>query len=77
MVDVTQGDLFDADAAALVCPVNCAGVMSRGLSLQFKTRFPDNARRYRAACDAGRLAPGDVLVHDRASVLRSQGGAMK
>jgi O-acetyl-ADP-ribose deacetylase (regulator of RNase III) len=69
MVERTQGDLFDADVAALVNPVNCAGTMSRGLSLQFKTRFAENTRRYKAACDDNRLAPGDVLVTDRGGLF--------
>lgn len=72
MVDIVQGDLFEADVAALVNPVHCAGVMSRGLALQFKTRFPDNAKQYKAACEAGRLSPGDVLDHDRGGLFDAE-----
>ncbi|WP_263786650.1 type II toxin-antitoxin system antitoxin DNA ADP-ribosyl glycohydrolase DarG [Salinibacter grassmerensis] len=69
MVEIVQGDLFEADAAALVNPVHCAGLMKRGLCRQFKTRFPDNVEQYKAACDAGALTPGDVLVHDRGGLF--------
>jgi len=69
MVDIVQGNLFDADVAALVNPVHCAGLMKRGLCRQFKTRFPDNFAEYEAACAAGALAPGDVLVHDRGGLF--------
>ena len=69
MVEIVHGDLFDADVAALVNPVHCAGLMKRGLCRQFKTRFPDNFEQYKAACDAGALAPGDVLVHDRGGLF--------
>jgi O-acetyl-ADP-ribose deacetylase (regulator of RNase III) len=72
MVDVVQGDLFDADVAALVNPVHCAGVMGRGLALQFKARFPDNTAQYEAACETGRLSPGDVLVHDRGGLFDAE-----
>ena len=72
MVDIVQGDLFEADVAALVNPVHCAGVMSRGLALQFRTRFPENAKRYKDACEAGRLSPGDVLVHDRGGLFDAE-----
>ena len=72
MVDIVQGDLFEADVAALVNPVHCAGVMGRGLALQFKTRFPDNAKQYKTACEAGRLSPGDVLVHDRGGLFDAE-----
>ena len=69
MVEIVQGDLFDADVAALVNPVHCAGLMKRGLCRQFKARFPDNFNQYKAACEAGALAPGDVLVHDRGGLF--------
>lgn len=69
MVEIVQGDLFDADAAALVTPVHCAGLMKRGLCRQFKTRFPDNFEQYKAACNADALAPGGVLVHDRGGLF--------
>jgi O-acetyl-ADP-ribose deacetylase (regulator of RNase III) len=69
MVEIVQGDLFEADAAALVNPVHCAGLMKRGLCRQFKTRFPDNFEQYKAACGADALAPGDVLVHDRGGLF--------
>ena len=69
MVEIVHGDLFDADVAALANPVHCAGLMKRGLCRQFKTRFPDNFEQYKAACDAGVLAPGDVLVHDRGGLF--------
>ncbi len=72
MVELVQGNLFEADVAALVNPVHCAGVMSRGLALQFKTRFPDNAKQYKAACEADRLSPGDVLVHDRGGLFDAE-----
>ncbi|WP_103021323.1 type II toxin-antitoxin system antitoxin DNA ADP-ribosyl glycohydrolase DarG [Salinibacter altiplanensis] len=69
MVEIVRGDLFDADVAALVNPVHCAGLMKRGLCRQFKTRFPDNFEQYKAACNDGGLAPGDVLVHDRGGLF--------
>ena len=69
MVEIAHGDLFDADVAALANPVHCAGLMKRGLCRQFKTRFPDNFEQYKAACDAGALAPGNVLVHDRGGLF--------
>ncbi|MFG3710832.1 macro domain-containing protein [Micromonospora sp. NPDC047730] len=57
-----EGDLFAADVDALVNPVNCVGVMGRGLALQFKQRFPANFATYREACQEGLVQPGKVLV---------------
>ncbi|MFI7608743.1 macro domain-containing protein [Micromonospora sp. NPDC049366] len=59
--DVT-GDLFAADVDALVNPVNCVGVMGKGLALQFKQRFPASYAVYRHACGQGEMAPGRVQV---------------
>ncbi|MFB6278851.1 MAG: macro domain-containing protein [Salinibacter sp.] len=69
MIEITRGDLFAADVAALVNPVNGVGVMKRGLSRQFKTRFPENHEQYQAACTPDPLAPGTVLVHDRGGLF--------
>jgi len=74
MIEIRRGDLFDAEAEALVTPVHCAGIMKRGLCRQFKERFPENTRQYKAACDTGTLRPGDVLVHDRGGLFGDQDG---
>ncbi|WP_255205648.1 macro domain-containing protein [Actinomadura sp. BRA 177] len=49
-------------AQALVNPVNTAGVMGKGLALQFKRAFPANFTAYAEACADGRLGPGKVLA---------------
>lgn len=62
--EITQGDLFQADAEVLVNTVNCRGVMGRGLALQFKRRYPENFVAYLAECDAGKMAIGRVHVFE-------------
>jgi O-acetyl-ADP-ribose deacetylase (regulator of RNase III) len=42
MIEITRGDILQADAEALVNTVNCVGVMGRGIALQFKKEFPEN-----------------------------------
>jgi O-acetyl-ADP-ribose deacetylase (regulator of RNase III) len=61
-VERGEGSILDADVDALVNPVNCAGVMGKGLALAFKKRFPEVFREYRRACDAGELALGRVHI---------------
>lgn len=56
------GDLLLARADALVNPVNCVGVMGRGLALQFRRAYPDNFQAYAAACRRGGVVPGRVFV---------------
>lgn len=62
MIKLTRGDILRADAEALVNPVNCVGVMGRGLALQIKHAFPENFRVYHAACKRGEVQPGSMLV---------------
>ena len=50
MIEPSQGDLFRADAEALVNTVNCVGFMGRGIAAQFKRAFPKNFAAYAAAC---------------------------
>lgn len=62
MLELHQGDILAADAEALVNPVNCVGVMGAGLALHFKSVFPENFAAYQAACAAGRVQTGTMLV---------------
>lgn len=58
----TSGNIFESPAEALVNPVNCVGVMGKGLALAFKRAFPAMFESYREACKAGELEPGRVHV---------------
>ena len=62
MIDSRCGDILNAEAAALINPVNCVGVMGKGLALQFKRAFPANFAAYAAACQAQEIAPGRIFV---------------
>lgn len=60
--EFVHGNIIEAKVDALVNPVNCVGVMGRGLALQFKRAFPANFLAYKTACDSGNLLPGQVFV---------------
>ena len=64
MIEATQGNILEADAEALVNTVNCVGVMGKGIALQFKLAFPENARAYERVCRRGEMRPGDVFVFE-------------
>ena len=64
MIEIVSGDLLAADVEALVNPVNCAGVMGKGLSFLFKRRFPHAFTAYAKACKAGELSPGRIFVFE-------------
>ena len=65
MLTFLQGDLFATDAEALVNAVNTAGVMGKGIALEFKKTFPENYEAYRAACKAGLVRTGSMFVTER------------
>lgn len=62
MLEITRGNLLDADVDALVNTVNTVGVMGKGIALQFRKAFPQVYDAYKTACDAGEVRPGRMLV---------------
>ncbi|MBR5949821.1 MAG: macro domain-containing protein [Actinomycetaceae bacterium] len=79
MLTYTGGDIFESGAEALVNPVNCVGVMGKGLALQFKQRFPENFDHYAKMCARNGLRPGVLFVGDYGSnriITSSWGGLL-
>lgn len=62
MIAYTQGDLFDADAEALVNPVDCTGVSGAGLAREMARRFPWAQDALRRAASVGGIRPGQVFA---------------
>ncbi|MGC4093111.1 MAG: macro domain-containing protein [Polyangiaceae bacterium] len=69
MVKFVVGNLLDAKVEALVNTVNTAGVMGKGLALQFKKAFPENYKAYEAVAKAGRVEIGKMLVFDAGGIV--------
>lgn len=61
MIYFTTGDIFWCGAEALVNPVNCVGVMGKGMALKCKKLYPENYKEYREACKW--LKPGKLYTH--------------
>lgn len=57
-------NIFESSAEALVNPVNCVGVMGKGLALQFRQAYPENFQAYAQVCARGEVRPGRVLVYE-------------
>jgi O-acetyl-ADP-ribose deacetylase (regulator of RNase III) len=53
-----ETDLLHSPAHTLVNPVNCVGVMGKGLAAQMKAAYPEMFARYQRQCQAGRFRPG-------------------
>lgn len=62
IIDIFDKDIFESVCICIVNPVNCVGVMGKGLAKQFKTRYPTNFIKYKHACDEGLLLPGKCLT---------------
>ena len=69
MWKLTEGNILNADAQALVNTVNTVGVMGKGIALQFKKAFPEMFEEYEAACKAKELQPGQMHVFDRGQIF--------
>lgn len=69
MIELTQGNLLEANAEALVNTVNCVGFMGKGIALQFKQAFPDNFKAYERACRLEEVRPGKMFIFDRQSLI--------
>ena len=63
MVTYAIGDILQAKCEAIVNPVNCVGVMGRGLARQFKVAYKENYQAYVEACDQGLVQPGHLFVY--------------
>ena len=64
MFELTKGNLLEASAEALVNTVNTAGIMGKGIALQFKQAYPQMFRAYERGCQAGEVKLGKVQVFD-------------
>ena len=64
-LEYRQGSVFDAEheVQTLVNTVNTKGVMGKGLALQFKKRYPDMFRDYRARCQRGEVKIGEPYLY--------------
>ena len=61
-ITIKHGSIFDSTADVLVCPVNCVGVMGKGLAKEFGKRFPVESSHYEWICEADGLRPGALYV---------------
>jgi O-acetyl-ADP-ribose deacetylase (regulator of RNase III) len=68
-IKVMTGDLLEQRVDAIVNTVNTVGVMGKGIALQFKRKWPANARAYEAACKHKEVVPGKMFVFDNGGLV--------
>lgn len=59
---IEKGNIFNSSCEFLVNPVNCVGVMGKGLALEFKNKYPLNFEIYKKACDNASFNIGNLLI---------------
>lgn len=59
---IEKGNIFNSSCEYLVNPVNCVGVMGKGLALEFKNKYPLNFEIYKKACDNASFNIGNLLI---------------
>ncbi len=69
MIKFVTGNLLDAKVDALVNTVNTAGVMGKGLALQFKKAFPANCKAYEAAAKSSAVEIGKMFVFEAGGIV--------
>lgn len=62
MIEYVKGDIFESGTQAIVNPVNCVGVMGKGLALEFKKRYPLNYIMYKKSANIGKIKIGQIFT---------------
>lgn len=63
MIFNLKGNILTQKTDVIVNPVNCVGVMGKGLALQMKKKFPEMFRVYKELCRKGEILPGKITFY--------------
>ncbi|MEZ4741074.1 MAG: macro domain-containing protein [Bdellovibrionota bacterium] len=71
MITFVKGDIFESPAQVLTNTVNCVGVMSKGIALSFKKRYPTMFADYKKKCLTGKVKIGQPYLweDDKVQIL--------
>ena len=58
MINYKQGNIFNSNMETLVNPINCIGVMGKGLAKTFKQRYPKMYKQHQKMCHPNLIHPG-------------------
>ena len=60
---IDDGNIFNSKCQTIVNPVNCVGVMGKGLALEMKNKFPDMFEKYKELCDKNLITIGKLWLY--------------
>lgn len=63
MIIYKKGDLFESKMKTIVNPVNCVGVMGKGIALTYKKKYPDMFKKYKVFCKNKQISPGMLYLY--------------
>lgn len=64
MIHYFNGDIFASQCQTIVNPVNCEGIMDKGLAFDFKRKYPMMFKSYVRSCELG-LVPGKLHIYTK------------
>ena len=62
MIKKIKGNIFNTNWEAIVNPVNCMGIMGKGLALEFKLLYPSMMDKYLKFCENKELEIGKISI---------------
>lgn len=69
MVIYQEGTVFNTDAEAIVNTVNCTGVMSAGIALEYSLRYPEMFKAYEEKCKNKQIQIGKVDYYNNGDII--------
>ena len=61
---IKDGNIFDSKMETLINPVNCIGVMGKGLAQQFKKLYPKMMQDYKLRCSKNKVIIGRPYIYE-------------
>ena len=60
---IRNKNIFDTKCKTIVNPINCVGVMSKGIALEIKNRYPNMFEKYKEFCDKKLIDIGKLWLY--------------
>ena len=61
---ISNKNIFDTKCKTIVNPINCVGVMGKGIALEMKNRYPDMFEKYKRLCEDKLIDIGKLWLYN-------------
>jgi len=61
-MEIIKGDIFKSNMQTIINPINCVGVMGKGLALSFKQKYPEMYIDYKTRCNNNQVKIGEPTL---------------